>query len=342
MTSADNAGRDEELVRGLYRGLLGREPDAAGLKHWLDLLAAGGDPAAVFTAIVGSDEYRTRLTAQASGDAVRARIAAAAGERLRQRPLTVVDVGAQELESEDHVYSPLAGSGLPLRIIGFEPLEHKLAQSRERNPDGRVRLYPTFIGDGGEHMFHINEPDATSSLLPFNSAVTRSLAGLHELRTMRIEKIQTETLDRALSEVAHVDFLKLDIQGFELTALKHASAVLARTNVVHCEVSFAEIYQGQALFAEVEQYLRGQGFQFIDFSHVCRYPYRDVAGLRSLDRLGWADAVFFRNEERTAAADDLLAQALVALFVYRKPTLAAHLARRHDALAASAIAALFG
>jgi hypothetical protein len=42
-----------------------------------------------------------------------------------------------------------------------------------------------------------------------------------------------------------------------------AEAILERTNVVHCEVEFAKIYFGQALFSEVELHLRDRGFELI-------------------------------------------------------------------------------
>lgn len=321
------------IVRGLYRGFLGREPDPAGLAYWSGRLAQGASADELLSGLMASDEYRLGHGAHAGLDRLKARVLEAAAPLLA-RPLTVVDIGAQELENEDHIYAPLTRHGLPYRIIGFEPQQDKIEASRRRNPDSRVTLYPTFIGDGQRHTFHINNDDATSSLLPFNRALTAQLRDLDHLQTVRTEDVSTSRLDDVLAGEGAIDFLKLDIQGFELPTLRHAAQVLARTNVVHCEVSFAPIYAGQALFSEIETLLRDAGFWLLDFSSLCRYP--SVDGQRSRDRLGWGDAVFVRQSDDPA---DLLAQALVLLLVYDKPSAAGALARRAGL---PAVAQLFG
>ncbi|MGF6181983.1 FkbM family methyltransferase [Massilia sp. UYP32] len=313
------------IVRGLYRGFLGRDPDPAGLAYWSGRLAEGAVADELLAALMTSDEYRLGHGAPGAAglDTLKTRVATACAPLLT-RPLTVVDVGAQELENEDHVYAPLTRHGLPYRIVGFEPQQDKIEASRRNNPDSRVTLYPTFIGDGGRHTFHANNDDATSSLLPFNRALTAQLRDLDHLHTVHTEEVATSRLDDVLSQEGAVDFLKLDIQGFELPTLRHAGAVLARTNVVHCEVSFAPIYEGQALFSEIETLLRAAGFWLLDFSSLCRYPSVGSAA-RSRDRLGWGDAVFVRQ---ALDAQDLLAQALVLLLVYDKPSAAQALVRQ--------------
>jgi FkbM family methyltransferase len=331
----------QALVRGLYRGFLGREPDPAGLQYWSARLQGGASPAELLEAVTASPEYRQAQAAHHDLAALKSRVAGAAGALLT-RPLTVVDIGAQELEGEDHVYAPLTGYGLPYRIIGFEPQQDKIEASRRRNPDRRVELFPTFIGDGAAHAFHINNDDATSSLLPLNHALTGQLVDLSHLQTVRTEPVATSRLDEVLADAGPVDFLKLDIQGFELPVLRHAPAVLARTSVVHCEVSFAPIYAGQALFSEIETLLRGAGFYLLDFHSLCRYPSVDGCGQLSRDRLGWGDAVFLREPGQVAGARELLAQSLAALLVYDKPSAAAALARRYDAASGAQLSALFG
>jgi FkbM family methyltransferase len=330
------------IVRGLYRGFLGRAPDPAGLAYWSERLRNGASPDELLAGLMASSEYREAHGGEAgAGLAALKRRVAGAAAGLLARPLTIVDIGAQELEDEGHVYAPLTADGLPYRIVGFEPQQDKIEASRRRNPDSRVLLLPTFIGDGAEQRFHINNDDATSSLLPFNEALTSTLSDLDHLRTLRTEQVATSRLDDALADVGPVDFLKLDIQGFEYPVLRHAPEVLARTSVIHCEVAFAPIYAGQALFSEVEQLLRAAGFYLLDFSSLCRYPGTNTAR-RSRDRLGWGDAVFLREPDQVADPAGLLAQVLATLLVYDKPSAAQALARRYDALSGNAgLAVLF-
>lgn len=326
------------VVRGLYRGFLEREPDEAGLRHWIERLQAGDGANAILAALMSSPEYTQRRTDIAALAGLKQRVVAAA-TTLLARPLTVVDIGAQELAEEGHVYAPLTDSTLPYRIIGFEPQEEKIAASRQRL-DPRVTLFPTFIGDGEQHTFHLNNIDSTSSLLPLNYPLTRQLIDLDHLRTVHSEPVATSRLDEVLASAGPVDFLKLDIQGFELPVLRHARLTLARTQVVHCEIAFAEIYAGQALFSEVETWLRECGFYLLDLHSLCRYPSTGTDST-SRDRLGWGDAIFVRD---TTPQDDptaLLAQSLIALLVYSKPSAAAALAQRYDAATGARFAALF-
>jgi len=321
----------EELVRALFRGLLGREPEPQALRYWCDVMRSSeGDVAPVARAIAASAEYAAGASKRVQHSEARNLLSRSALPLLAIEPLTVVDVGAQKLAYEDHIYSSFQKFDLPCRVIGFEPLKDKIANNHSLHPKSDVLLYPTFIGDGGAHIFCINNDDATSSLLPFNAELTSKLVDLSHLHTVQTEKIETKTLDQTLADVGRVDFLKLDIQGFELTALQHATDVLARTNVVHCEVSFAEIYQGQALFSEVEQWMRKAGFYFLDFSTSCRYAYHCASGETSKDRLGWGDAVFFKELGLLKSKRDVLAQALAAMFVYEKYSIAEFLMTQCD------------
>jgi FkbM family methyltransferase len=304
---------DVEYIAILYRQLLGREPDEAGMRQHLDLLKQHGDDRKILAALLASPEFASHHSARPDPIDLTG---------LLQRPITIVDVGAQNLAAEPPLYAALLESGLPCHCIGFEPLDHRRIERAQS--DSSITVLPDFIGDGSEQTFYVNNDDATSSLLPLNRRFNQAFNHLKDLETVRTSRVKTSKLDEVLNSVPTVDLLKLDIQGFELNALHGARNCLKRTNVVHCEVEFARIYEAQPLFSEVELLLRHAGFEFIDFHELCRYAYVSVPKPSQLpERLCWGDAIFFRNLRETGGTwSDALGQVAIATHVYGKNGLA--------------------
>ena len=144
---------------------------------------------------------------------------------------------------------------------------------------------------------------------------------------MKVDSVQTHTVDHAMRDIAHVDLLKINIHGLELLTLQNAISILQRTDIVHCNVSFIDMYEGQSNFNEVEQYLKKQGFEFIDFYEQRHYSFAATPFSWSRDLLGQVGAVFFRRLQSEAAVDGIISQSLLALMVYQKPSMAAWLAK---------------
>jgi FkbM family methyltransferase len=204
---------NEECVRLFYRYLLGRELDPAGLKHWTEVANQEQNIKVVIEGFVHSPEFadrRASLMGPEYADLPSATLAA-----CLERDLVIVDVGAQ---GGPYHYAGLVRSGINYRIIGFEPLLNRLSERLENENDPRLTLLPNFVGDGSERIFHVNNFDMTSSLLPLNRKLNALLLGLDQLETLRVESVKTDRLDTLLADIATIDFLKLDIQGFELEA----------------------------------------------------------------------------------------------------------------------------
>ena len=65
----------------------------------------------------------------------------------------------------------------------------------------------------------------------------------------------------APADFARPSLLKIDVQGYELEVLKGASALLSAIDAIYVEVSWVELYKGQALHDEVEALLLDAGFK---------------------------------------------------------------------------------
>lgn len=299
----------EQYVDALYRLVLGRDADPPGRQAWAAEVHHG-DPTAVLHGLLNSEEGRRHAALPPDCSHLAHEALALLGRRPR-----VVDVGAQSLGDGTDVWWPLTRLG-PVDMVGFDPLAHRLEQ--RSGGGGDTVFLPYALGDGGEHLLHVNDSDETSSLFPLHQEHNSAYEHLSGLRTVRTEKVQTRRLDDVLPE-GPVDLLKLDVQGAELLVLLGAQRTLSRTAVVHCEVEFGPVYGGQPLYQDVAAELARHGFLLVDLLVSHRYSFLVPSGIRAPDRLLWADAVFARDD------GDPVAQALLAAAVYAKPTWAEHL-----------------
>jgi hypothetical protein len=105
----------------------------------------------------------------------------------------------------------------------------------------------------------VSRRDDSSSLLPITKAQDRLFPGTAEART---ESISIGRLADfvATNRIKSPALLKLDVQGFELSALQGCEDFVCRFEWLYVECSFAELYEGQALAEEVIAWLRPRGF----------------------------------------------------------------------------------
>lgn len=148
-------------------------------------------------------------------------------------------------------------------VHAFEPIPTLYEELRRNAADcPNVTIYPLalgkdetvepmWIGGGAE--------DGSSSLL-------RPKAHLEIYREIRFDRTQlvnvTTIADWARREgVERIDGMWLDMQGYELAALKAAGPLLATTRALILEISAVELYDGSPLWPEVRAWLEGNGFR---------------------------------------------------------------------------------
>jgi len=194
------------------------------------------------------------------------------GERF-----TLLDIGARDASGDPRWL------GLPperMRLYGFELDEEGCAaMTREMSAGGmEVRFFPYGLWSASERrtFYHSLGHPGSSSFFPFVFEVFdrwRVFTGQgvrHEGQFMRpVQEVPVElsTLDRWRTEqaVASVDFMKLNVQGAELEILSAGKSVLPEVMGLLTEVAFVEDYKGRPLFADVDSWLRAQGFTFFEF-----------------------------------------------------------------------------
>jgi len=160
------------------------------------------------------------------------------------------------------------------KMLMVEPQADKQPVLRAKI-DERTRLSDALLGpeEGAEVEFF--EMETGSSVL----------SELTDVPRRRILK-QVRTLDRLLADQPAgwniPDFLKLDVQGFELEVLSGGSESLQSTQFVLLEVSLIPYNLGAPLLPDVLQFMWAKGFTLMDF---CTQMRREDGFLRQTDLL---------------------------------------------------------
>lgn len=200
----------------------------------------------------------------------------------RKRPVTLCDVGANR---GDFAAAVEAHCGIR-RALLVEPQPALHLELQKRFDGSRFKVSNYALSDhGGAQEFDILGADSCSSLLsvkPESPFVGRQI----DVSVKQRLEVKLRTLDDLLAEqqwTGPIDLLKLDTQGTELQVLRGATRTLPTVRVVFVEVSFRSLYEGDALFPEIHQFLSAAGFRFYSIHEVFRDANRELLQ---------ADAVF--------------------------------------------------
>jgi hypothetical protein len=115
-----------------------------------------------------------------------------------------------------------------------------------------------------------------------------------------------------------IDFMKLDIQGGELNALKGADGILDNVLGVEVEVEFSKLYIGQPLFGSIYDFLAERDFEFVDFVNLCRWERNSHLGL---GQLVFGDALFIKSPEKILLdelSEEKIRKYLAILYIYNR------------------------
>ena len=170
---------------------------------------------------------------------------------------TVVDIGANRGQ-----FALVARHCFPdATIISFEPLHGPSGIFQKVFAgDSKVELHRAAIGpEAGNTTIHVSRRDDSSSLLPISALQNQIFPGTQETgtETIRVGRLEDFIPAERLQPPA---LLKLDVQGYELSALKGCETLLQHFAYVYAECSFVELYAGQALADEVIAWLRERSF----------------------------------------------------------------------------------
>src|SRR6516164_4316140 len=153
-------------------------------------------------------------------------------ERLLREPFVLIDVGVQG--GENQRWQPL---GDHLVVHGFDPIEEVVRELTEQNHHRpNCHYHCMAVGNvDGEQEFYFNPANPTASSM-FRQGISRfDVENVEQPRQVPIRR-----LDSLLAEglIPQVDFLKVDVEGFEKDVLMGAHNLLANALGVETETNF--------------------------------------------------------------------------------------------------------
>ena len=178
-------------------------------------------------------------------------------------PKAIVDGGAHTGAFTTHFLRMFPGA----RIHAFEPIPELAKALRKKFPK-RVAVHENALG-AKNHKLKFNVlkyPGASSVLAP--SALLKA----YQKDKIKLRKVLDVKCCRLDNIISHADLIKLDLQGYELQALKGCGKLLSTTRALVTEVEFAALYDDQPLFADIDLYLRKYDFRLFNLYDLWTHP----------------------------------------------------------------------
>jgi FkbM family methyltransferase len=202
---------------------------------------------------------------------------------------TLIDVGANVGDFAALVLRVVPG----LALYAFEPI-HGCCELLHRRLDETcdLEVFECALADrDGQEEFNVSEHAPSSSLLKTADTHRQLYPFAHEHQR---QVVQVRRLDDFEDRI-HIRgrlLIKLDVQGAEARVIAGGNRIFSKAAAVITEVSFLELYQGQALFRDVHALLTDLGF-------VCFGQLQQIR--RPADQLPvFADAIYIREKDVAA------------------------------------------
>lgn len=151
------------------------------------------------------------------------------------------------------------------RIISFEPSTQSfqaLAEAARSDDDWDCHHLALGSRDGVIDL-HLSHTSLGTSVFRPTAEHFRAWPDDVEAGTERVPMRSLGSLRDQLHLADQRVYLKLDVEGAELSALEGAGTLLDQVVLLELEISLVRLYQGAPIFAEVVSYLTERGFSVV-------------------------------------------------------------------------------
>ncbi len=212
---------------------------------------------------------------------------------MDNNPIVVVDIGASG--GSDVRWSQLTDN---IKFIMFEP-DKRAFESLSKMKDNNLVLFNSALADAKKTIsFYLCKKQKVSSVFKPNYDFLKKFINKERFEIIKEIVMEADTLDNQLggAGINDVDFIKIDTQGCEKLILAGAKNTLKNAVGLEVEVEFAPIYLEQPLFADVDSFIRENGFELFDIQK-CFYQ-RDNRAELSKGQLVFGNALYFKSPEK--------------------------------------------
>ena len=186
-------------------------------------------------------------------------------ERYNINPKGILHIGANKGE-EAPVYLQL-GVTKQIWIEANPEIFIHLKETLRNNPDAMAFNYAIGDQDNVQVTLHVaNNGGQSSSLLPLGTHKTQHPDVFY---TKDIE-VTMRRIDSLIPEetIKQYDFLNIDIQGYEIFALRGMGDYLKHFKWLYLEINLGEVYEGNGDVNVVDQYVAQFGFKRVETKMV--------------------------------------------------------------------------
>ena len=146
-------------------------------------------------------------------------------------------------------------------VVGFEPdpIEFERLQSQSFKLWKSSTFLPFGVsGNSGHQTLYIPTDPQSASLLKHDTAIGKKFDKPQFFELDRTAEIQTFSLKDALEKTNFnsIDYMKIDIEGAELSVFKSSLDVMNDVLAIKTEISFIPFRHDQPLASDVDIYLR--------------------------------------------------------------------------------------
>ena len=205
-------------------------------------------------------------------------------ELLKSRgfsPHHILDVGANIGEYATSISHLFPGTDVFMIEAGEE---HEPFLQRMSDESTRYRYEIAAVMNVNKNMTFYKEIAKNDSIhhqkATGNSLFRENTPYFENIMTTTVE---TKTIDSIMASrnISNIDFIKMDIQGAELYALKGATNTLKNIDVIQLEIHISNLNSDAPTFFELHQYMESLGFGIRDQGQTFRVvkPYEMLVGM---------------------------------------------------------------